>query len=34
MPNGATTDAGAKAYEIKFPHSPIFISRNPNHLDA
>ena len=32
MPKGATTEAGAKAYEMKFPHSPMFMRRNPNHL--
>jgi hypothetical protein len=32
VPNGATMDAGANAYEIKFPISPTFIRVNPSHL--
>ena len=33
VPKGATTDAGANAYEIKLPVSPIFMSAKPNHLE-
>ena len=32
VPRGATMEAGAKAYEMKFPISPTFMSRKPNHL--
>jgi hypothetical protein len=32
VPRGATTDAGANAYDMKFPVSPIFIKMNPDHL--
>lgn len=32
VPRGATTEAGANAYEIKFPSSPTFINENPVHL--
>lgn len=32
VPRGATTEAGANAYEIKFPNSPTFMRRNPSHL--
>jgi hypothetical protein len=32
VPRGATTEAGAKAYEMKFPNSPKFMRRNPSHL--
>lgn len=34
VPRGATTDAGAKAYEMKLPNSPIFIREKPSHLES
>jgi hypothetical protein len=32
VPRGATTEAGANAYDMKFPSSPTFINKNPAHL--
>ena len=32
VPSGATTDAGAKPYEMKLPISPIFMRAKPIHL--
>ncbi len=32
VPRGATAEAGAYAYEMKFPASPMFMRRKPAHL--
>jgi hypothetical protein len=31
VPRGATTEAGANAYDMKLPVSPMFIKMNPDH---
>lgn len=33
VPKGATTDAGAKPYDMKLPISPTFMRVKPNHLE-